>query len=441
MTPYERMTTEPVKRLTLRLALPSIVSMLVSTVYNMVDTWFVSRLGTQATAAVGISFAIMELINALGFLFGTGSGTRVGLLLGAKDREGASVTASTACFCALVLSAVIAGLGLAFLSPLMRILGSTPTIQLWAETYGRYMLLGFPVMCLSLVLSSILRSEGKNRQAMIGVGSGGVLNMVLDPLFIFTLHGGIAGAALATFLSQTVGLGILLFFFLTGRTETRLAPSAIRPTKRLLGTILRTGFPSLCRHGAGTLSAACLNIAAGIYGGDALIAAFSIVSKIVSFILALIKGFTQGAQSIYSYNKGARRNDRIREAYLFTLRGNVIGACLIAVFMYFAAPGILRLFSTTDPETVALGVTALRLHAAGLIFMPCGFAMSILLQAVGESGKSTFLACLPQGICYVPLVFLLPRLFGVTGLMLTPLCAYLLTDLLTIPYKRQYFAG
>ena len=439
MTPYERMTTEPIKQLTLTLALPSIVSMLVSTVYNMVDTWFVSRLGTQATAAVGISFAIMELINALGFLFGTGSGTRVGLLLGAKDREGASVTASTACFCALVLSAVIAGLGLIFLSPLMRILGSTPTIRPWAETYGRYMLLGFPVMCLSLVLSSILRSEGKNRQAMVGVGSGGVLNMLLDPLFIFTFHGGIAGAALATFLSQAVSLGILLFFFLTGRTETRLAFSAIRPSKRLLGTILRTGFPSLCRHGAGTLSAACLNIAAGLYGGDALIAAFSIVSKIVSFILALIKGFTQGAQSIYSYNKGAGRNDRIREAYLFTLRGNVIGAGLIAVLMYFAAPGILRLFSTTDPETVALGVTALRLHAAGLIFMPYGFAMSILLQAVGESGKSTLLACLPQGLCYVPLVFLLPRLFGVTGLMLTPLCAYLLTDLLTVPYNRQYF--
>ena len=439
MTPYERMTTEPVKKLTLTLALPSVVSMLVSTVYNMVDTWFVSRLGTQATAAVGISFAIMELINALGFLFGTGSGTRVGLMLGAKDREGASVTASTACFCALVLSAVIAGLGLVFLSPLMRILGSTPTIQPWAETYGRYMLLGFPVMCLSLVLSSILRSEGKNRQAMIGVGSGGVLNMVLDPLFIFTLHGGIAGAALATFLSQTVGLVILLSSFLTGRTETRLSFSAIRPTGRLLGGILRTGLPSLCRHGAGTLSAACLNIAAGLYGGDALIAAFSIVSKIAAFILALIKGFTQGAQSIYSYNKGAGRNDRIREAYLFTLRSNVVGACLIAVLMYFAAPGILHLFSTTDPETVTLGVTALRLHAAGLIFMPYGFAMSILLQAIGESSKSTFLACLPQGICYVPLVFLLPRLFGTTGLMLTPLCAYLLTDCLTLPFNRQYF--
>ncbi len=441
MNPYERMTTEPVRRLTLKLALPSIVSMLVTTVYNMVDTWFVARLGTQATAAVGISFAIMEMISSLGFLFGTGSGTRVGLLLGAKDRHSASVTASTACFCALVLSIVMAAAGLVFLSPLMRILGSTQTIQPYAETYARYILYGFPIMTLSLVLSSVLRSEGMNRQAMIGIGCGGVLNMLLDPLFIFTFKGGIAGAALATFVSQTIGLCVLLSFFLTGRTESRLAFSSVRPTERLLREIVQSGFPSLCRHGAGTLSSACLNIAAGIYGGDSLIAAFSIVSRIIAFVLALIKGFTQGAQSIYSYNKGAGRSDRIREAYQFTLRGNVIGASFIALLVCFTAPGIMNLFSTTDTETILLGITALRLHAAGLIFMPYGFAMSILLQAVGESGKATFLACLPQGICYIPLAFLLPWLFGTFGLMLTPLMAYLITDLFTIPFARRYFCS
>jgi Na+-driven multidrug efflux pump len=289
------------------------------------------------------------------------------------------------------------------------------------------------------VLSSILRSEGKNRQAMIGVGSGGVLNMLLDPLFIFTFRLGIAGAALATFLSQAVGLMILLFFFLSGRMETRLAISSVRPSRSLLGTVLRAGLPSLCRHGAGMLSAACLNIAAGLYGGDALIAAFSIVSKVVAFILALIKGFTQGAQSIYSYNKGAGRNDRIREAYTFTLQGNVIGACVIALLIWVVAPKIMGLFSTTDAETVSLGIQALRLHAIGLIFMPYCFAMNILLQAVGESGKSTFLACLPQGICYVPLVFLLPRMLGVVGLMLTPLMAYLLADIVTVPFAKHYF--
>ena len=440
MNQYEHMTQDPVRKLTLRLAVPSIISMMITTIYNMVDTWFVAQLGTQATAAVGISFAIMELINSLGFLFGTGGGTRIGLLLGAKNRDGASVVGSTACFCALVLSAVLAVGGLLFLTPLMRFLGSSDAVLPYAVAYGRFMLLGFPVMCLSLVLSTYLRSEGKNRLSMIGMACGGILNMALDPLFIFVLNLGITGAALATFLSQVVSLGLLLFFFLTGHTETRLAPSAIRLEAPLLKDILRAGLPSLCRHGAGTVAATCLNISAGIFGGDSLIAALSIVSKVTAFILALIKGFVQGAQSIYSYNKGAGRSDRIREAFTFTLRLNMALICAIAVINYFAAPRIMRLFSAIDPETLSLGTAALRYHVAGLIFMPFGFSMNILLQAVGESWKATFLASLPQAICYVPLVFLLPYWLGVTGLMLTPLMSYLLTDLITIPYWKRYFA-
>ena len=435
---HERMTTEPIRKLTLELGIPSMLSMVITTVYNLVDTWFVARLGTQATAAVGISFAIMEMINSLGYLFGTGGGTRIGLLLGAKDRQSASEVGSTAVAAALGLSLLFSAGGLAFLTPLMRLLGSTPTIQPYAEAYGRLILLGFPVMCLSIVLATFLRCEGKNRLSMIGMGLGGVLNMALDPLFIFGMGLGITGAALATFLSQTVSLAVLLYFFISGKTETRLAPGAVRPDRRLLGRIICAGLPSLCRHGAGTLSSACLNISAGMHGGDALIAALSIVSKVTAFILALLKGLFQGAQSVYSYNKGAGRGDRIRQAYDFTLWINQIVICLIAAGMYFAAPAVLSLFSATDAETVALGVTALRCHTFGLILMPYGFSVNILLQAVGESGRSTFLASLPQGLCFVPLVFLLPALFGVPGLMLTPGAAYLATDLITIPYKKRF---
>ena len=435
------MTKEPVRKLTLRLAIPSIISMMITTVYNMVDTWFVARLGTQATAAVGISFAIMEMINSLGFLFGTGGGTRIGLLLGAKDQKGASVVGTTSCSFTVILSFLLAASGLIFLTPLMRFLGSSDTILPYAEAYGRFILLGFPVMCLSIVLSTFLRSEGKNRLAMIGMGCGGVLNMVLDPLFIFALDMGITGAALATFLSQVISLCVLLFYFLSGRTQTRLALSSVRFEGKLLISILRAGLPSLCRHGAGTVAAACLNISAGIFGGDSLIAALSIVSKAAAFILALVKGLVQGAQSIYSYNKGAGRDDRIREAFSFTLQINMMMVCVIAIINYFIAPAIMRLFSAMDAETISLGAAALRYHVAGLIFMPFGFSMNILLQAVGESGKATFLASLPQAICYVPLVFLLPYLWGVAGLMLTPLMSYLLTDLITIPFWKKYFAS
>lgn len=439
MDQFKKMTTAPVRRLTLQLAIPSILSMMVATVYNLIDTWFVSRLGTQATAAVGISFAIMEMINALGYLFGSGGGTKIGLLLGAKDRKGASVVGSTACFYAAVLSIILSAAGLLFLTPLMRLLGSSPSIQPYAEDYGRYILLGFPVLCLSITVSTFLRSEGKNRLSMLGIGIGAVLNILLDPLFMFSLNLGITGAALATFVSQLISLSVLLFFFLSGRTETRLSFAFIRPDRRLFAGICKAGLPSLFRHGAGTLSSACLNISAGIFGGDSLIAALAIVSKVTALILALIKGVFQGAQSIYSYNKGAGRNDRVKEAYTFTLRINMFLICAIAAFISFFAPAIFSLFTTTDAETISLGIIALRLHVIGLIFMPYGFSVNILLQAIGESGKSTFLASLPQAICYIPLVFLLPMCFGVTGLLLTSLCSYLLTDLITIPFQRQIF--
>ncbi|MBR1812468.1 MAG: MATE family efflux transporter [Lachnospiraceae bacterium] len=440
MNQYERMTKEPIRKLTMQLAIPSILSMVITNVYSMADTWFVSRLGTQATAAVGISFAILELINAMGYLFGTGGGTRIGLLLGAKDRQGASIIGSTACFFAALLSILFGGAGLIWLPDLMRLLGSTPTIQPYAETYGRYMLLGFPFLCLSLVLSTFLRGEGKNRLSMIGMACGGVLNIALDPLFIFGLHLGITGAAMATFISQAVSLGFLLSFFLSGHTETKLSVSSIRPTGKLFAELFHAGLPSMCRHGAGTLSSACMNLSAGLFGGDSLIAALSIVSKAAALILAIIKGLFQGAQSVYSYNKGAGREDRIRQAYRYTLHLNLLLVTGIAALVYFLAPAILTMFNATDEATISLGVSALRLHVLGLVFMPFGFSMNILLQAVGQSWKSTFLASLPQAICYIPLVFLLPCLLGVPGLLIAPMAAYLLTDLITIPYYRQYFS-
>ena len=439
MNPYEHMTTAPVKQLTLSLAVPSIISMMITTVYNMVDAWFVSKLGTQAVAAVGISFAIMEVINALGYLFGTGAGTRIGLLLGAKDRAGASQVGTTACLYALLLSAVPAAAGLAFLRPLMRFLGSSQAVLPYAEAYGRYMLLGMPVMCLSIVLSTYLRSEGKNSLSMIGLGCGAVLNMLLDPLFIFTAGLGVSGAALATFVSQAVSLLVLLSFFLAGRTETRISPAFVSRDPRLLASILRAGLPSLCRHGAGTVATASLNISAGIWGGDALIAALSIVSKVSALILALIKGLFQGAQSIYSYNKGAGRDDRIREAYFFVLFLTMVAACVIAAVLSLFAPQVMNLFSGMDETAVALGISALRWHVVGLIFMPFGFSMSMLLQATGSSGSSTLLALLPQALFYVPLVFLLPRPFGVAGIMMTPMLAYALTGAAAFPFWKRYF--
>ena len=441
MDQHTRMTETPVRRLTLSLALPSVVSLMITTLYNMADTWFVSRLGTQAVAAVGVSYAIMEAISSVGYLFGTGGGTRIGMLLGAKKAKEASRVGSTACFYTLAIGVLSAVFGLSFLSPLMRFLGSSETILPYALRYGRFILLGFPVMSLSVVLATFLRCEGKNRLSMIGIGFGGILNLALDPLFIFALGLGVTGAALATFLSQCVSFSLLSWFFFSGKTETKLSPSSVSLSPRLLRSIAVMGTPSLCRHGIGALYSVAANTAAGMFGGDALIAAFSVVSKIVAVVLALLKGLSQGAQSIYSYCHGAGRDDRVREAWRFSLLLNMAVILALALLGYFLAPAVLSLFSGIDGDAVRFGVLGLRLHLLGLIFMPFGFSVNILFQAVGMPWRSTLLAALPQGLFYIPTVFLLPRFLGPAGLFLAPLTAYFLTDLVTLPFILPYFRG
>ena len=439
MNQHTRMTETPIRKLTLSLALPSVVSLMITTLYNMADTWFVSRLGTQAVAAVGVSFAIMEAINSVGYLFGTGGGTRIGMLLGAQKTKEASRVGSTACFFALSVSILFSVFGLLFLSPLMRLLGSSDTILPYARRYGCFMLLGFPIMALSVVLATFLRSEGKNRYSMIGIGTGGVLNLFLDPLFIFVFQMGIIGAALATFVSQCVSLVLLCSFFFFGKSEIKLTPAAVSLSPRLLKTITVAGTPSLCRHGIGSLYSIAQNTAAGLFGGDALIAALSVVSKVSAVVLALLKGLSQGAQSVYSYCHGAGRDDRVRASWRFSLLLNQALILIISVLGYFFAPALLSLFSGIDPEAVGLGITGLRLNLVGLVFMPFGFSVNILFQAVGLPWRSTFLALLPQGIFYIPAVFLLPQVFGPSGIFLAPLAAYLLTDLVTMPFILLYF--
>jgi len=439
MTQFERMTTTPIARLTMRLAIPSVVSMMVSTLYNMVDTWFVAQLGTLAVGACGVAFSIMEFISSMGYLFGMGGGTMIGMLLGSKKPKEAGVIGSTAFFCALALGVLVTALGLAFIEPLMLLLGSSRTILPYAVAYSRWILAGLPVMCTSLILSTILRCEGKNQLSMIGIGCGAVLNMILDPLFIFALNLGIAGAALATLVSQTVGLIVLLLFFLTGQTETKLSLGSVSLAPSVLRGILVTGLPSLCRHGVTTLANIALNIAAGRYGGDMLIAALSIVTKVTALIQSVLKGIFQGAQSIFSYNKGAKRYDRVRAAYFFTLIFNTVLITVTAFAMLRLAAPIIRLYNVTDPTVFSLGVRALIAQTFALILMPWNFSGNTMLQSVGEPMKSTLLASLPQGVYYIPALFLLPLFLGADGVILAPLAGQALSAITTVPFIRWYF--
>lgn len=438
-SPYEIMTQTPIPRLTMRLAVPAIISMMVSTIYNMVDTWFVSHLGTLAVGACGVAFSIMSCINSIGYLLGTGGGTVIGMLLGARKQQEAAVIGSTAFFTSLALGTLLGMLGLSFVTPLMGLLGASEAILPYAVAYARAILVGFPIMSGSLVLSTILRGEGKMMLSMIGIGCGAVLNMLLDPLLIFTLGLGIRGASLATLISQTIGLVVLLFFFLTGRTQTRLSVKLVSLRANVYRRILTTGTPSLCRHAVTTLSTIALNVAAGMYGGDALIAALSIVSKVAALLQSVLKGVFQGAQSIFSYNKGARLYARVRSAYRFTLLVDTALIVLAAAAMPFIAGDIMRLFSVTDPAVAALGAGAMVMQTFSLVLMPFNSSTNMLLQSVGEAHKSALLTLLPQGVYYIPALFLLPLAFGAFGVIVAPIVGQALTALTSAPFIVWYF--
>jgi len=437
---YDRIINTPIPRLVIEMGIPGIVSMMITTVYNMVDTWFVAQLGTQAVAACGVTFSIMELMMSLGYLFGTGGGTVIGMLLGAKKSEEANRIGSTAFAITIALGCAIAALGVLFITPIMRFLGASEQVLPYAKAYGLFILLGFPIMSGSLVLSTVLRFEGKMKLATLGIAVGGVLNMVLDPIFIFGFHMGITGAALATFLSQLTGFVLLISFYARGMSEIKLRLRNVSLRADVLRRILVIGLPSLTRHGVVTISNTAMNIAAGMYGGDVMIASLSIVGKVMSLLMAVIKGLSQGSTTIFSYNRGAGRFDRVKKTFGISLAMMMgIAALFIAVFVPLSG-GVIRCFNATDAQVIDVGTRAFRLQLLTLLVMPVGFMANQLLQAVGEPMKSTFLAALPQGVFYIPAVFLLPLAFGADGVLFAPMIGYILTAIVAVPVVKGYFA-
>ena len=327
---YRHLTGDPVEGLVCRLAVPSMVSMLVTAFYNMADTFFVGMLrNNSATGAVGVVFSLMAVIQAVGFFFGHGSGNFISRTLGGHHPEEAGQMAATGFFCALATGGVIAVLGLLFLDPLARALGSTETILPYARDYMRFILIGAPYMTASLVLNNQLRFQGSAVYGMVGIASGAVLNIALDPLFIFTLDMGVAGAALATILSQLVSFCLLLVGCTRGG-NLHIRISNVRLQKRFFREILRGGLPSLARQGLSSVAAICLNHAAQPYG-DAAIAAMSVVSRIMNFASSALIGFGQGFQPVCGFNYGAQLYGRVRRAFWFCVKVSTVCLVVIAV--------------------------------------------------------------------------------------------------------------
>ena len=435
---FKKMTETPIKPLIVSLSIPTIISMLVSSFYNMADTFFVSQLGTSASGAVGIVFPLMVVIQAVGFTFGTGAGALNSRLLGAKKNDEANTITSTAFFTAIFLGLLITVVGITNLDAVMTLIGATETILPYARAYGQYILFGAPFMAASYVLNNVLRSQGRAKLSMFGLAIGGLINVVLDPIFIFVFELGTAGAAIATLISQLISFSILLSFFLRGKSLTFLSVKRISRNWKDYYRIVTTGLPSFARQAMTTVASISLNTMARSYGGDAAISAMAIVSKIYSFIFSALLGFGQGYMPVAGYNFGAKKFTRVREAYLFFVKTGTVIMTSLAVIFFLLAPQIITAFVPGDPTVTKIGAMALRFQCLMMPFVPISTSCNMTFQQIGRSWLATILSFLRQGIWFLPLILTLPRVLDVTGVALSQPLADGLTFLTCLPFAIDF---
>lgn len=428
------LTTEPIPKLICEMSVPTIISMLVSSFYNMVDTMFVGRLNTQSTGAVGIAFAIMALIQAIGFFFGHGSGNYISRKLGAREYEDAEKMAATGFFSALIMGTLLGIAGFLFVKPIAVILGSTDTILPYAQSYLRVIFLGAPFIMGSFVVNNQLRFQGSASLAMVGIVSGAVLNIVLDPLLIFVFDMGIAGAAWATIISQFISFVILVYMDVKN-AAIRIRFKNFTPSSYYFRNIFRGGIPSLCRQGIGSVSTLCLNHVAKMYGGDmadAAIAAMSIVSRISMFANSALIGFGQGFQPVCGTNYGAGKYTRVREAFYFSVKmGTIVLLCISVAGFVFAEP-LIHIFRD-DPEVIPIGVLALRAQCIVFALNAWTIMCNMMLQTIGMALRASIVAAARQGVFFIPLIFIMPAFMGILGVQTAQMAADVLAFALAVP--------
>lgn len=429
------MLNEPVPHLVCQMAVPTIISMLVTSFYNMADTFFVGRINTQATAAVGVVFSVMALIQACGFFFGHGSGNFISRKLGAGEFDEAGKMASTGFFTAFLTGIVLGAFGLIFLTPLAKALGSTPTILPYTKDYMRIILVGCPFMMSSFVLNNQLRFQGSAAYAMVGIVTGAVLNIALDPLLIFVCGMGVAGAALATVISQVVSF-CLLFLMSRKGGNIRVRLKNFKPSAWLYKEIFKGGIPSLCRQGLASVAQICLNRSAGMYGGelgDAAIAAMSIVSRITMFANSALIGFGQGFQPVCGMNYGAKRYGRVREAFAFCVKYAAVFLAVISLAGFLFAGPLVTVFRREDPDVIRIGTLALRLQCAVFPLNAWIVMCNMMLQSIGKAFRASIVAAARQGIFFIPLIWILPAFFGLLGVQMCQTWSDVCTMLVSVP--------
>ncbi|MEI0478512.1 MATE family efflux transporter [Brachyspira pulli] len=428
---FKQLTESNVETLVIKLGIPTIISMLTTSFYNMADTFFVSKINTQSTAAVGIVFSMMAIIQAIGFFFGHGSGNYISLKLGAKETEEASKMAATGFLSAMIVGFIILVCGIVFIKPLAYMLGSTETILPYSISYMKYILIGAPYMTASLVLNNQLRLQGNAVFAMIGLITGAILNIILDPILIFHFDMGVKGAAIGTIISQFVGFCILL----VGTNVWGTLPINIRdfsPSLQKYKAIVIGGFPSLCRQSISSFSTAFLNTASAPFG-DAAIAAMSIVNRVAMFANSAIIGFGQGFQPVCGFNYGAKKYSRVIDAFYFCVKISTFVLLILAIIIYIYSSQIVHLFNDKDITLLDVANRALKYQALSLPLWGIITLSSMMLQTTRKTIRASILAIAKQGIFLVPIIYIFPKFLGITGIEIAQPFADLLTFILAVP--------
>ena len=436
---YVKMTTAPVGRLVSSLAVPSMVSMLVSGIYNLADTFFVGQIDTQSVAALGIVFSYMALIQAIAFYFGQGSGNFISRALGGRHPEKAEKMAAVGFFSSFMTGTMIAVIGFCLMGPLLRFFGSTDTILPYARDYFRFILLGTPFIMCCFTMNNQMRHQGNALLSMIGIASGAVLNVALDPLLIFGFHLGIRGAGLATAISQMVSFSIMLA--LCGKKGgIRIRFRHFKPSRETYREINAGGLPSLARQGLMSIAAICLNQMAASFG-DASVAAFSVVNRIAMLAGAAMIGYGQGFQPVCGFNYGAGRYDRVRAAFRHSLTVSSAYCLILAILGFVFAPGIVRVFRADDSEVVRTGTEILRYQCLSFPLTAMVVMSNMFLQNIRKTVPAVLMATARQGLFFIPALFAGRTLWGVFGIEIaqavSDACAFLLAIPLTLPVLRR----
>lgn len=424
MSQYDKMTQTPVASLILKLSVPTIITMMVSNIYNLVDTAFVGTLGNSASGATGVVFGFMSILQAIGFMFGQGSGSILSRQLGNKEIENAGKTATTGFVFTLSGGIFITILGFIFIDPLVTALGSTETIKPYAKTYISYILAAAPFMTASFTLNNMLRYEGKAIYGMIGMLTGAILNICGDAIFMFLLNMGIDGAGLSTALSQLVSFIVLISIFLSGKTQSKISLKSIGDFT-LLMDIVTTGFPSLLRQGLNSLTTVFLNSKSAPFGDEA-IAAMSIVNRIIFFVFSLALGIGQGFQPVSGFNYGAKKYNRVRKGFIFTLTLSETVVAIASVILLIFSGELISIFRD-DAKVCEIGTRALVLQGISIFFLPLCMITEMLYQSTGNKIGATILSSLRSGLFFIPALFILSDFRGLKGIQEAQPLAFVLS--------------